>query len=282
MPDADLAQYNTFYVAHEPDGKPFVRDLIVEELREKGFTVETGELDDVPIDTEIVVRFQDNWIWDPTAYLGGLGVQFFERDTGLLLATGESMRTTFGQRPARELVTEVIDSMLAGTATAEEPEPLLEITAEDLAILLDDPIAEPLPMRVSVIGLGAHWVSNEALTGGVLASASDNGVFAETAQDDSGDYTLLVAVTLVDWGPVATGMSVETHWQLYRKSDRALVWESRIDASAVLPLSVLIPESLGSIWRKTFSRSVHKIIERGFTQLSELELDSAGSNMQAT
>jgi hypothetical protein len=108
-PATDLSVIKSIYVKRfEPD-KRELNKLIAEEIKKRGFVVDTG--DNVPSDVDIVVTYVDKWMWDMTNYMIELTIVFRDPETDLPLATGNSYHTSLSRRSPEKMVEEVINNI---------------------------------------------------------------------------------------------------------------------------------------------------------------------------
>jgi hypothetical protein len=108
-PTADLDSIQTIYVTKfAPDGRG-INVLIVEKLRTMGYSVETGI--ETPEEVDVVVTYQDKWMWDITMYMLELTVTLRDPKTHFPLASGNSFHTSLTRKSPEEMVDEVINNI---------------------------------------------------------------------------------------------------------------------------------------------------------------------------
>lgn len=109
--DTDFTDYGTFYVVRHTEGEIHIDEMIRDELRKVGLNASSGPPQFQPQDVDVLVTFEDRWMWDITMYLMSLTIEFREADTGILLATGQSYRPSLERRPPEEMVREIMASI---------------------------------------------------------------------------------------------------------------------------------------------------------------------------
>lgn len=112
LPGADVGAEKTYYVVrHERDTRQI--DLVVRDtMRAMGFRQVTSGLEGVmPPTVDIVVQYEDRWMWDMTNYLIMLKIQFRDRSSNTLLARGRSYRTSMVRAPVEVMVREALEAI---------------------------------------------------------------------------------------------------------------------------------------------------------------------------
>ena len=108
MPGTDLSKLKTFYVQKlAADGRG-IEQVIANRLTYMGFTAASGagETPSSPVDA--IVTYQDKWMWDITMYMLQLSIQLRDPQTRMVLAIGDSMRTSLIQKSPEGMVDEVL------------------------------------------------------------------------------------------------------------------------------------------------------------------------------
>ena len=114
MPGTDLSKAKTFYVQKLPADERGIEQLIARRLTQMGFTATSGasETPSSPVDT--IVTYQDKWMWDITMYMIQLSVQLRDPQSRMVLATGDSMRTSLVRKDPEGMVDEVLAEIFKG------------------------------------------------------------------------------------------------------------------------------------------------------------------------
>ena len=108
MPGTDLSKLKTFYVQKlAADGRG-IEQVIANQLTYMGFTAANGagETPSSPVDA--IVTYQDKWMWDITMYMLQLSIQLRDPQTRMVLAIGDSMRTSLIRKSPEGMVDEVL------------------------------------------------------------------------------------------------------------------------------------------------------------------------------
>lgn len=113
VPGASFGNQEKYYVVKLPADERRIDRLIAENLQLRGIQASYGVGTERPADYEIVVTYQDKWMWDMTMYMLQLNIQVKDAETGALLATGESKRTSLVRKSPEYMVDEVLDQIFA-------------------------------------------------------------------------------------------------------------------------------------------------------------------------
>ena len=108
MPGTDLSKLKTFYVQKlAADGRG-IEQVIASRLTYMGFIAASGagETPSSPVDA--IVTYQDKWMWDITMYMLQLSIQLRDPQTRMVLAIGDSMRTSLIRKSPEGMVDEVL------------------------------------------------------------------------------------------------------------------------------------------------------------------------------
>ena len=118
----DIKQFNKFYVAKFRPDNHGINLLIRDKLQTMGYEAKTGPENKVPEDTEVIVTYLDNWMWDITMYMLKLRVFMHEPETKKLLASGKSYHTSLTRKSPEEMVTEVLSNIFhkSGNVKSED------------------------------------------------------------------------------------------------------------------------------------------------------------------
>lgn len=110
-PGSDLDQSKSYYVVKfGPDGRG-IHELIAKRLNEMGYKARAGLEPDRPADADIVVTYQDKWMWDITMYMIELTITMRDPNSDFPLATGNSMHTSLTRKSPEEMVNEVLTNI---------------------------------------------------------------------------------------------------------------------------------------------------------------------------
>jgi hypothetical protein len=113
-PGADLTPLKSFYVQKLAADERGVEVLIVRRLNQMGFQAVHGAEDMPPMAVDGIVTYQDKWMWDITMYMLQLSVQVRDPKTRMVLATGESTRTSLVRKDPEGMVEEVLTEIFKG------------------------------------------------------------------------------------------------------------------------------------------------------------------------
>ncbi len=105
-----FAVRGNYYVEQLPQDGRGINERIVDCLRERGLKAATGEAGQAPENTDVVVTYQDRWMWDMTMYMIRLNIQM-KTPGGDLLASGESYRTSAIRKPPTYMINETLNEI---------------------------------------------------------------------------------------------------------------------------------------------------------------------------
>ena len=108
MPGTDLSKLKTFYVQKlAADGRG-IEQVIANRLTYMGFTAASGASETPSSPVDAIVTYQDKWMWDITMYMLQLSIQLRDPQTRMVLAIGDSMRTSLIRKSPEGMVDEVL------------------------------------------------------------------------------------------------------------------------------------------------------------------------------
>ena len=70
--------------------------------------VSSGLEGDMPAGTDVIVLYEDRWMWDMANYLLMLKVQFRDASSNVLIARGQSARSSLVRKPVEAMVQETL------------------------------------------------------------------------------------------------------------------------------------------------------------------------------
>lgn len=116
-----LNEDDRYYVVRRFGDERGVGELIRDSLRRRGRTAELGEETDMPDETDVVVRYQDEWQWDMTWFLLSLDVRFLDPVTASVLASATNQRSSLVRKPKETMVEQALDALFEkNSASAPE------------------------------------------------------------------------------------------------------------------------------------------------------------------
>ena len=110
-PNTDLKSLKNFYVVRSPDDNRGVDTAIQLQLASMGLKATSGTDFSRPKDVDVIVTYKHNWVWDITWYLLDLIIQFRDPQTNVLIASGQSYRSSLVRREPAFMAKEVLDSI---------------------------------------------------------------------------------------------------------------------------------------------------------------------------
>jgi hypothetical protein len=119
LPDTVIGPDKTYYVVRHANDSRQIDLTVANEMRAMGLhQVSSGLEADMPANTEVVVLYEDRWMWDMTNYLFMLKIQFRDASNNVLIARGQSVRTSLVRKTVEEMVQETLVAVFS--AKAEE------------------------------------------------------------------------------------------------------------------------------------------------------------------
>src|SRR4051794_23375141 len=117
MPAAKRANYQTAFVVTHGDRSADMDALLQRELLRHGLGVSAGPEGSAPGDSQLIVRYADDWRWDLKMYLRSFDVMVFDANTKTPLATGNWKNSLFhGFYEKDRIVAQVVDQTLSQVA----------------------------------------------------------------------------------------------------------------------------------------------------------------------
>ncbi|PLY04661.1 MAG: hypothetical protein C0625_16025 [Arcobacter sp.] len=112
VPNSELKSKNIFYVVLLESDKRNIAKMIADTLVEKGYSASSGTLENLPKDSDVVVTYEDRWMWDLTNYLIQFDMQFRNAKNFYPYVAGETIRTSVVRKSPKEMAEETITTML--------------------------------------------------------------------------------------------------------------------------------------------------------------------------
>jgi hypothetical protein len=110
-PGAHAPVTSAYVVAHG-DNSADMDASIQRALMARGIRVAAGP-DGQATDTDVLVRYADNWQWDMVMYLRALDIQVYDAKSGTLLGSGAWKNSALhGYHDRDKVVTNVVDELL--------------------------------------------------------------------------------------------------------------------------------------------------------------------------
>lgn len=115
MPGSEthLLAAQTYYVVHLPVDERRVDNMIVNELRSRGLNAIGVEPGQAPEDADVVITYQDKWMWDMSMYMMELRIQFRDSENGGVLVSGQSTRSSLVRKSPEDMIDEVLNKIFA-------------------------------------------------------------------------------------------------------------------------------------------------------------------------
>ncbi len=107
-PKADLSRFNRIYVEHRLNDGRGIDQTIVRELRHLGYDASSGSPTLMPRNTELVVRYQDEWTFDFTTYMISIDLSVHDALSDKLMATGSNYHPSITGNSAEKMVAQVL------------------------------------------------------------------------------------------------------------------------------------------------------------------------------
>lgn len=111
-PDVSLGGYERFYVVQHENEDWGIADFIVKHLEAAGLVATAGAQSQVSDDAQVVVTYQDQYMWDLTMYMLTFKVDFRDARTEVLLASAQTYRTSTKRKDPETMVGEAVAAIL--------------------------------------------------------------------------------------------------------------------------------------------------------------------------
>ena len=108
---SDLTRLKSFYVIRLVQDERGINQLIRNDLATRGLEATTGPESARPQAVDVIVTYEDRWMWDITMYMLSLNISFRNPETNTFLASGQSYRPSLERKEPREMVKEVLDEI---------------------------------------------------------------------------------------------------------------------------------------------------------------------------
>lgn len=112
IPNADETKMKFFYVVHNEVDKRNIDQSIAEVLVEKGYIATSGKIENIPEKLDVLVTYEDRWMWDMGNYLIQLDIQFRNPLNNYPFIAGENVRTSLIRKSPQFMADETITIML--------------------------------------------------------------------------------------------------------------------------------------------------------------------------
>ncbi len=116
VPNTLVKERQSFYVIHLDTDKRHIDQMIAKVLTEEGYTAISGSKDNIPDNIDVLVTYEDRWMWDITNYLIQLDIQFRNSDNFYPYVAGETIRTSLSRKSPEEMARETLFTMLNKTS----------------------------------------------------------------------------------------------------------------------------------------------------------------------
>ncbi len=111
--DAEFKNANKYYVARQPKDERGIEKMIADGLTERGYNAASGTRSEIASDTDVLVTYEDRWMWDITMYLLSLKIHFRDPENDYALASGTSKRPSLVRRTPKTMVNEILDEIFS-------------------------------------------------------------------------------------------------------------------------------------------------------------------------
>lgn len=99
-----------FLVVSDNDEK-LIYKTIENKMLARGLSVEYGSRDQISENTKYLVEYGAQWEWDVTWFLYDFNVRIYDLKSGILIASANSNRSSFGRKSKDLIVTETLNQL---------------------------------------------------------------------------------------------------------------------------------------------------------------------------
>ena len=107
-PGEKLAKSGHYYIVLSERDVRGLHVLLHEQLSLLGYDVKSGYREDTPDNSDYVVEYDGQWQLDITWYLLNFNIRIYQAESGLLVASGSSYRTSLVRKEPPEVVSETL------------------------------------------------------------------------------------------------------------------------------------------------------------------------------
>ncbi|MGB5964664.1 MAG: hypothetical protein WBG65_03920 [Sulfurimonadaceae bacterium] len=108
IPYHDKVSMNKFYVVENSKDKENVASIISKNLQDKGYQATSGNEGSVPNDVDVIVTYEDRWMWDMSMYMIQLNIELRNSKNEFPIVAGETIRTSLSRKTPEEMVAETL------------------------------------------------------------------------------------------------------------------------------------------------------------------------------
>ena len=109
LPHTTISADKAYYVVRNANDSRQIDLSVANEMRAMGLHhVSSGLKGDMPAGTDVVVFYEDRWHWDMTNYMRMLKVQFRDASNNVLIARGQSVRSSLVRQSVEAMVQETL------------------------------------------------------------------------------------------------------------------------------------------------------------------------------
>lgn len=102
----------SFFVENHGRDDRRLDELIVRELRARGIKAYGGHRADRPESVDVLVLYDDRWMWDLSTYLLSLRIDLREPDSNVLIGAGLSFQTSLARKSPEKVISIILDGMI--------------------------------------------------------------------------------------------------------------------------------------------------------------------------
>ncbi|MEO6874640.1 MAG: hypothetical protein ABI222_07440 [Opitutaceae bacterium] len=108
---ADYSHVRRIFVEHRQTDNHHIDELIVAELKSRGYDASCGWPTMMPDTTEAIISYEDRWQWDFNSYLIDLNLQLRANFTDKPLAHGHYHQASAATKSPANVVREIVDPL---------------------------------------------------------------------------------------------------------------------------------------------------------------------------
>jgi hypothetical protein len=112
VPNSSIESKKLFYVIQLKTDKRNLSEIIAETLKQKGFNAISGTYENRPQNVDVLVTYEDRWMWDISNYMIQLDMQFRDARDMYPFVAGETIRTSLARKTSEGMILETVETML--------------------------------------------------------------------------------------------------------------------------------------------------------------------------
>lgn len=275
-PGVSLADYESFHIVRPAETRNDLDILLRDGLVERGMSATIGTESDVPDETQVLVRYSERWVWDITTYLLNLNLQLVDAASRFPLANADIYHTSLSRKSPEQMVDDALARLLDTSASDRGDATDGKLSVRRMTAGCEEPVAEPFPFRVNVVGQGIAWATDETFQAALLESLVRCGLIDDAGGNAEADHTLLVSLQKAfDDHVLFSGVTVTAIWMLFETGSRNILFQSEVVTNFEDKVAAFVAPT--PVRNDNLEIAVKRNLESGIRLLGDLDLSGLDS-----